>query len=242
MDDDHNVYMFCINTFERQDRYEDAQAQFSRQGMEVTFIRNSRAEVPAQGVFQAHIAAMEAAFTSGEEFALIMEDDVVLSDHFVSYVEQLRRSLEGQTAFDIVHLGGMTSFRRPSPLMNLVRCRHMMMTCYLIRREFLRAELPRLRLIAKTDSYFTRTWPLHVDLYMDRAFHHTQYATTRPIAHQRTSYSDNVWSRNAPFLSGMSSWPCYPCMQNSTICSTLFYCFAWVCIDFPKELFSIQPR
>ena len=233
--------MFCINTFEREDRYNACMSEFAHHGMDVTFIRTNRHEIGAWGCFRAHVAAWEACLASEEEYGLIMEDDIVLTPHFVSYLEQMRQNLHDQKGFDIIHLGGMTSFRRPCALLNLCHCRHLLATAYLVRADFIRAELPRLRMIANTESYFKdRSWPLHIDLYLDRAFHHTQYATVVPLVHQRTNRSDNTWNTMLPHLN-LSSCICWPTLQNSACFSTFAYCCAWVLIDFPKELFSIQP-
>ena len=217
-------------------------AEFDRHGLMVTFIRSPRHENGALGCFRGHVAALEAAMASEEEFALILEDDVKLVPHFVAYVDQIRKNLHDQTTFDLIHLGGMTMFATSSPLLNLNQCRHLLTPAYLIRREFLRIELPKLRMIAQTEAYFTnRPWPLQIGVYFDRAYHVTQFATRVPLVTQRVSRSDNLWSTWCPRLSSsLSTTFCWPCIQGSQVVAYLTYCWVRMLVSFPKELYSIH--
>jgi GR25 family glycosyltransferase involved in LPS biosynthesis len=107
---------YCINLERNPERRESSQAEFEREGLDVTFFRatDGKAEAP-EGLFitksewgcaDSHIRVWRDMVENGHEMALIFEDDIRLVPNFSSKLQEVLDELPED--WDYVNLG--TSF------------------------------------------------------------------------------------------------------------------------------------
>ena len=72
--------IYCINLYERDDRYKKMKKQFDNLNMNVQFIRNYKhARGGKYGCFSSHIQAIKDAYSNNLDYCLIIEDDVIIT-------------------------------------------------------------------------------------------------------------------------------------------------------------------
>lgn len=73
--------IYCINLFEREDRYIHMKNEFKKYKLDVCFIRNNKHKLGGRyGCFSSHIQCIKDAKKNNLDFCLIFEDDVKLLD------------------------------------------------------------------------------------------------------------------------------------------------------------------
>lgn len=94
---------YCINLERNPERRESVQAEFEREGLDVTFFRatDGKAEAP-DGLFitksewgcaDSHIRVWRDIVENGHEMALVFEDDISLTPNFVSKLQEVIEEL-----------------------------------------------------------------------------------------------------------------------------------------------------
>lgn len=71
--------MYCINLYEREDRYKYMKNQFKKHKLKVKFIRNYKHKFGGKiGCFESHIQCIKDAKENNVDICLIFKDDVEL--------------------------------------------------------------------------------------------------------------------------------------------------------------------
>ena len=104
---------YCINMERNPERREMAQAEFEREGLDVTFFRatDGKAEAPEKlfitksewGCADSHIRVWRDMVEKGHEMALVFEDDITLVPNFNSKLQEVMSELPDE--WDFVNLG-----------------------------------------------------------------------------------------------------------------------------------------
>ncbi|GEM_PF-1153003 len=177
----------CINLKERDDRHQEALAEFKKVGLDqVTFYRTTRQENRNKGCIDSHMACLQYAVDRGVPYALVFEDDVLF---LPDYEEKMRRVLDFVTAgndWKIFYLGGFIfrKVRRLTPhiLQGGVLCTQ----GYIIKTDFARELL-------KHRAWFDNRL-ISVDLFYSMMVWNAALIHFNPlVCIQRPSASDGTW-------------------------------------------------
>jgi GR25 family glycosyltransferase involved in LPS biosynthesis len=108
------MHAYCINLEKRADRRETAGAEFEREGLDVEFFpaTDGRVDTPAglyvnpaeYGCSMSHTRVWRDMVEKGYEMALVFEDDVCLTPHFKTKLDELLKEV-AEIHWDIIHLG-----------------------------------------------------------------------------------------------------------------------------------------
>jgi len=82
--------IYCINLYERLERYNFIKKQFEKYDLDVKFIRNNRHPKGGRyGCFKSHIQVMKDAYDNNLDYCLIMEDDFYIYDDPKSKINEI---------------------------------------------------------------------------------------------------------------------------------------------------------
>jgi hypothetical protein len=107
------MQVYCINLERNPERREMVQAEFEREGLDVTFFRatDGKVEAPEKlfisksewGCADSHIRVWRDIVEKGHEMALVFEDDITLVPNFTSKLQEVMDELPPD--WDFVNLG-----------------------------------------------------------------------------------------------------------------------------------------
>ena len=81
--------IYCINLYEREDRYNIVKEQFNKYKLDVHFIRNYKHKLGGRyGCFDSHIQCLKDAKKNKIDVCLIFEDDIVLDKNCNKYINE----------------------------------------------------------------------------------------------------------------------------------------------------------
>lgn len=85
-----NFKIFCINLIEREDRYNFMKIQFEKiHNYPIEFVRNNKhIKGGRYGCFESHIQCIKMALKQNLDYCLVLEDDCVLAENFISTLKE----------------------------------------------------------------------------------------------------------------------------------------------------------
>lgn len=133
----HNIY--CINLYERKDKYKFMRDQFNKHKLDVTFIQNYKHKKGGRyGCFESHIMVLIDAEKKDLDICLVFEDDCYIYDNVNTKIKEclkfisknnihLLKSSKSAGIYDIKNNFNNTYFCKGYIIPNI---------CYFINREF----------------------------------------------------------------------------------------------------------
>ena len=128
----------CINLLERDDRLEQAKAQFTAVGLGdvVEFHRvNRHPRGGKYGCYDSHRSVIQKAYDDGLERVLIFEDDVKFTEGWEKVVAEARAFIDSGTAFDALFLGCAIRFVDEKSFPNIWRVKCCQAHAYIVSKE-----------------------------------------------------------------------------------------------------------
>ncbi len=99
--------IYCINLFERPDRYTHMKKQFDKFNITVKFIRNHKHKLGGRyGCFESHIQCLQDAFKSNLDFCLVLEDDIELDEDYQKVIDNCIGFIKRYKKTDIIYANG----------------------------------------------------------------------------------------------------------------------------------------
>ncbi|MHB8522434.1 MAG: glycosyltransferase family 25 protein [Limisphaerales bacterium] len=183
--------VLCINLKEREDRNQEARAEFKAVNLDrVIFYQTTRRQDRNRGCIDSHMACLRYAVERGVPHVLIFEDDVQFLEHPREKMHTVIQFLSGHDDWKLFYLGGFifrkVRRRTPEIIQGAVLCTQ----AYIIKTDFARELLDR-------RAFFDH--PLvSVDLFYSMTIWNSALIHANPlICTQRASASDGTWdSRN----------------------------------------------
>lgn len=102
--------IYCINLFEREDRYIHMKNEFLKYKLDVCFIRNYKHKLGGRyGCFSSHIQCIKDAKQNNVDFCLIFEDDVKLVDNCIENIDKCIKFIKNNKNVEIIYSQGRQS-------------------------------------------------------------------------------------------------------------------------------------
>jgi GR25 family glycosyltransferase involved in LPS biosynthesis len=138
------MHTYCINLEHRNDRRDEAQLEFDREGVDVEFFRatNGRKESPTglyisepeYGCAMSHVRVWQDMVEKGYEIALVTEDDVRLIPNFKQKLEDLLLEA-ADLPWDMINIGPICPVVKTTVSENLYEGRTLSTHSYIISLE-----------------------------------------------------------------------------------------------------------
>jgi GR25 family glycosyltransferase involved in LPS biosynthesis len=105
--------IYCINLYEREDRYNDAKNMFQNIGLDdINFYRTYRhPNGGQQGCFESHINIIKKAYDSGAENCLIFEDDAYPLDFSYTNLYKCIEFMKNNNHWNVFYLGAFPNIK-----------------------------------------------------------------------------------------------------------------------------------
>jgi len=96
--------IYCINLYEREDRYNFVKNEFKKYNLDVHFIRNFKHKLGGRyGCFKSHIQCLKDAKKNNLDTCLIFEDDIKLTSNCNKIIENCLNFIKKQKNVDIIY-------------------------------------------------------------------------------------------------------------------------------------------
>ncbi len=103
--------IYCINLYERSDRYSHMKKQFNKFNIDVKFIRNYKHKLGGRyGCFISHIQCLKDALESNLDCCLVFEDDVNISLSCNEIIDSCLKILKKNKLIDIINASSRDTF------------------------------------------------------------------------------------------------------------------------------------
>lgn len=181
---------WCINLYERNDRFENVQNEFTRVGLidKVSFYRTVKDKEGARrGCWISHIECFKRIRESQKPYGLIFEDDLIFDDKWKNYLQIIKKFLSmNHDAWDIFYIGAMPyGYISCDTDICKIKGAHLA-HAYFINRRFIDKIL--------NDSTFNpdNSKNLHIDEWFCKN-DNNYFVLKNLIVYQNNSQSDNKW-------------------------------------------------
>ncbi len=99
--------IYCINLYERKDRYKFMKNEFNKYNLKVHFIRNYKHKLGGRyGCFDSHIQCLKNAKKHNLDMCLIFEDDIKLYDNCIINIQKCIEFLKNNKNYEIIYANG----------------------------------------------------------------------------------------------------------------------------------------
>lgn len=131
--------IYCINLITAEEKYQRCQKLFSELGWTVTFYRPQRdSDSPARGCYTSHQAVAQEFLSSGQEMALIFEDDIELNGTLAKIEQVIDYARQTLLQWQIFYLGAMPLIQQQASryvTANIISTKFFQTHAYLIGRQ-----------------------------------------------------------------------------------------------------------
>ena len=155
--------MYCINLYEREDRYNTMKKQFTRISLDVEFVRNHKHPRGGRyGCFDSHIQCFRDAQNNNLDYFIIFEDDNLLYDNAIENINKAVEYIKNNDDIDMIFLHNRLllwckEMRYDKKKQGLYRCNCLGNSCILFTRPFVSRVL---------NSYMYFIENTHIDSYL----------------------------------------------------------------------------
>lgn len=207
---------YCINLFERQDRYEKMVKVFNENGLEVKFIRNSKhPKGGIYGCFDSHIQCIKDAYNNNLDYCIVFEDDNNIYPNCKDNIKIAEDFYKNNPNTEYIVLHDRSLCQVYEKLTdNIYECSCMGTSCIFLTKPFIKKIL---------DSYeYVIEHKIHYDCYL-YLLCKKQHVNIKFITHSFSSKSDNEsWisiDKNNKFRDIITKFPFLEVIANKIVIS-----------------------
>jgi GR25 family glycosyltransferase involved in LPS biosynthesis len=192
--------IYCINLYERDDRYNYVKKEFNKYNLDVHFVRNHKHKLGGRyGCFDSHIQCLKDAKKNNIDVCLVFEDDIRLTSNCHQVIQNCLNFIKGNKQTDIIYANGRFNLYLDKFYCNdIYSGKSFGADCIFITKKMIKI------ILTKYKKYiFTK---LHYDHFLyffaKNSFISTKYiVTTEPFG------SDNdVWNNNLNYSQKLTNY------------------------------------
>ena len=146
--------IYCINLYERPDRYEFMKNEFKKYNLNVKFIRNNKHKLGGRyGCFDSHIQCLKDANKNKLDTCLIFEDDIELNPNINELIKNCLNFIQNNNV-DILYGSGYTCYINKLYTNNIYSGKSFAAACIFLSKKSIKKILKIYKKIINTNLHY----------------------------------------------------------------------------------------